>query len=324
MSQDSPNETWRPSAAISILRRRAELLAQIRHFFADRQVLEVETPALSRAASSEVHLQSMQVSVANIPIGYLHTSPELAMKRLLAAGSGDIYQLCKVFRAGEQGTRHNPEFTLLEWYRLGFDMQAMMQEVAALLNELLATQLHDAPIFMSYRQAFLDYAQIDPLASTPDQWQAAFNQYSGEEVAGASGTDWLDLLLSLVVQPKLPAARLVFITHFPAVQASLAKLDDADPRVARRFEVFVNGSELANGFEELTDYREQQQRIEAEQCVRREQGLACLPEDERFLAALAHGLPACSGVAVGVDRILMLVAGLTQVNEALSFDFTRA
>ena len=309
---------------MAVLHRRAELLSQIRRFFADRQVLEVETPALSQAASSEVHLQTMQVSATGMPTGYLHTSPELAMKRLLAAGSGDIYQLCKVFRAGEQGTRHNPEFTLLEWYRLGFDMPAMMQEVAVLLSELLATQLHAEPLFLSYRQALVDYAQVDPLATTPAQWQAAFLQHTGEGVAGASGSDWLDLLLSLVVQPKLPASRLVFITHFPAAQASLARLDAEDPRVARRFEVFVNGLELANGFEELTDVAEQRRRIEAEQHTRQCNGLACLPADARFLAALEHGLPACSGVALGVDRVVMLMLGLAQIREALSFDFTRA
>ena len=287
-------------------------------------MLEVETPALSHAASSEVHLQSMQVSASGMPTTYLHTSPELAMKRLLAAGSGDIYQVCKVFRAGEQGSRHNSEFSLLEWYRLGFDMQAMMSEVADLLIKLIPDHLTAAPLYLSYRQAFLEYAQVDPLSATSAQLQAAFEQHTQQSVAGASDTDWLDLILSFIVQPSLPRDRLVFITDFPAAQASLAKLDAQDPRVARRFEVFVAGLELANGFEELTDYAEQQQRIETEQAMRAAQGLPCLPVDKHFLAALQRGLPPCSGVAMGVDRVVMLATGQEHIAEVISFDFERA
>lgn len=324
MSADQPNETWRPSAALSILRQRAEIVNRIRHFFAERQVLEVETPALSHAASSEVHLQSMQVTAKGMPTAYLHTSPELAMKRLLAAGSGDIYQMCKVFRAGEQGSRHNPEFTLLEWYRVGYDMQALMQEVAELFNLVLSERLSTAPFILTYRQAFLDYAQVDPISATPAQLQAVFHRHTGQDVAGAKDSDWLDLILSFIVQPSLPKDCLVFLTDFPAAQASLAKLDAQDPRVARRFEVFVAGLEVANGFEELTDVGEQQQRIEAEQSRRRAQGLPCLPVDERFLAALHAGLPPCSGVAVGIDRVVMLATGQDHIAKVMSFDIGRA
>ena len=324
MTQDTHTEPWRPSAAIFVLRRRAQILQSIRDFFSRRHVLEVETPALSHAASSEVHLQSMQVSASGMPTTYLHTSPELAMKRLLAAGSGDIYQLCKVFRAGEQGSRHNSEFTLLEWYRLGFDMPAMMSEVADLLKVLIPDRHTAAPLYLSYRQAFLEYAQVDPLSATPAQLQAVFEQRTQQDVAGASNSDWLDLILSFIVQPNLPRNRLVFITEFPAAQASLAKLDEKDPRVARRFEVFVDGLELANGFEELTDCAEQQQRIETEQAMRAAQGLPCLPVDEHFLAALQAGLPACSGVAMGVDRLVMLATGQDHISDVVSFDFPRA
>ena len=320
---------WRPGASLDLLRRRARLLARVRAFFADRLVMEVETPVLAAAGVTDPHLENLQTVFAMAgetpgrPL-YLQTSPEYAMKRLLAAGSGDIYQLCKVFRAGEQGTRHNPEFTLLEWYRLGFDMQTMMQEVTALLSELLADRLIAMPITLTYRQAFIDYAQIDPFATSSAQWQQAFLQHTQQEVAGASESDWLDLLLSFVVQPRLPTDRLVFITHFPALQASLAKLDASDATLARRFEVFAGGLELANGFEELTDYTEQAQRIATEQTTRRTQGRDCLPVDARFLAALQHGLPACSGVAVGVDRIVMLATGQAQIADVISFDFTRA
>jgi len=324
VSQDHPNETWRPSAAISVLRQRAEILQRIRRFFAERQVMEVETPALSHAASSEVHLQTLQVKASGMPTTYLHTSPELAMKRLLAAGSGDIYQLCKVFRAGEQGGRHNPEFTLLEWYRLDFDMAALMQEVADLLTTVLSHRLTAEPLTLSYRQAFIEYAQVDPFTATSAQLQTAFEQQSQQQMTGMGEQDWLDLILSFIVQPQLPKDRLVFITGFPAAQASMAKLDAQDPSVARRFEVFVSGLELANGFEELTDSAQQQQRIEAEQARRQAAGLPCLPVDTHFLAALQAGLPPCSGVALGVDRLVMLASGQHQIADVLSFDFDRA
>jgi lysyl-tRNA synthetase class 2 len=315
---------WRPSAALSVLRHRADIVQRIRRFFAERQVLEVETPALSHAASSEVHLQSMQVSASGMPNLYLHTSPELAMKRLLAAGSGDIYQICKVFRAGEHGSRHNPEFTLLEWYRVGFDMQALMQEVSDLLTSLLSHRLVAPPLSLTYRQAFIEHAQVDPFTATPTQLQVAFQQHTGQDVAGVSDDDWLDLILSFVVQPQLPKDRLVLIRDFPAPQASLAKLNAQDPELACRFEVFVAGLELANGFEELTDASEQQQRIEVEQARRQSAGLPCLPLDQHFLSALRAGLPPCSGVAVGVDRIIMLASGQEQIGGVLSFEFERA
>jgi len=309
---------------MSVLRQRADILRQIREFFAERQVLEVETPALSQAASSEVHLQSMQVTASGMPTTYLHTSPELAMKRLLCAGSGDIYQLCKVFRAGEQGRHHNPEFTLLEWYRLGFDMPAMMEEVADLLTVVLPDLLRATPLTLTYRQAFLDYARIDPFEVSSAQLQAAFAHSTQQQVSDLGKDEWLDLSMSLIVQPCLPRGRLVFITGFPASQASLARLDANDPQVARRFEVFVNGLELANGFEELTDQAEQGQRIVAEQQRRQEMGLPQLPVDAHFLAALASGLPACSGVALGVDRLVMLATDQEQIADVLSFDFDRA
>lgn len=278
---------------------------------------------MSHAASSEVHLQSLQVSDVLGACGYLHTSPELAMKRLLAAGSGDIYQLCKVFRAGEQGARHNPEFTLLEWYRLGFDMQALIGEVCELLAELLAARIAAPVLQMTYREAFLEYARVDPLSASVPELQAVFHRYTQQDGIGVGDEDWLDLVLSMVVQPQLPTDRLVCITHFPAAQASLAKLDD-DPQLARRFEVFFGGLELANGFEELTDFTAQQQRIESEQARRAAAGLPCLPVDQHFLSALQAGLPACSGVAVGVDRVVMLACEQERIAQVVSFDYERA
>jgi lysyl-tRNA synthetase class 2 len=314
---------WRPSAALSVLRQRAELLHRIRLFFAERNVLEVETPILSHAASSEVHLQTLQVNASGMATTYLHTSPELAMKRLLAAGSGDIYQICKVFRGGEHGGRHNPEFTLLEWYRINYDMEALMREVAELCTIVLADRLRDAPLYLSYRQAFLDHAHIDPLTASDADMQQCFEQVTQQSVRGAHGSDWWDLVLSFIVQPNLPVDRLVFLTDFPAAQASLARLNPHDPRVACRFEVFMAGVELANGFEELTDFAEQQQRIDSEQTKRQTEGLPCLPVDQHFLAALQAGLPPCSGVALGVDRLVMLACHQERLSEVLSFDFDR-
>jgi lysyl-tRNA synthetase class 2 len=324
VARDQQIDQWRPSAAIAVLRQRAELLRTIRRFFAERQVLEVETPALSHAASSEVHLQSLQVTARDMPAAYLHTSPEFAMKRLLAAGSGDIYQICKVFRGSEQGCRHNPEFTLLEWYRLGFDMQALMSEVADLLNQVLPHRFNDGPLTLRYRDAFREYASIDPVTASTAELQHCFERCTQQAVPDASHNDYLDLLLSMVVQPRLPRERLVFLTHFPAAQASLAKLAEDDANLACRFEVFAGGLELANGFEELTDPVEQQRRIAAEQNTRHEQGLPCLPPDTHFLAALQQGLPACSGVALGVDRLVMLASGQECLAQVISFDFDRA
>lgn len=300
------------------------MLANIREFFSQRQVLEVETPALSHSASSEVHLQSMQVMAKDMPTAYLHTSPELFMKRLLAAGSGDIYQICKVFRAGEQGSCHNPEFTLLEWYRVGYDMQVLMQEVSELLTMLLPKVITQAPMYLSYSEAFMEFAQVDPFDSDADKLQQVFKQTTQQDVAGLNRQDWLDLILSVIVQPRLPKDRLVFITRFPAEQASLARLAKDDPSFACRFEVFANGLELANGFEELTDFNEQHTRIEAEQAKRQAEGLPCLPVDENFLAALQHGLPACSGVAMGIDRVIMLATQQNKIADVVSFDFERA
>ena len=317
---DKPD--WQPGATLATLRRRAELINLVRQYFARDNILEVETPILSRTASSEVHLQSWQATPgAHGPHFFLHTSPELFMKRLLAAGSGDIYQMCKVFRADEKGRQHNPEFTLLEWYRVGFDLRAMCGDVARLLREILGEHL---PVeTLSYRQAFLDTTGQDPYTADAAAMQGVFIDRTGQSVQGVGEGDWPDLLFSALVQPGLPRDCLVFITHFPAAQASLAKLDPQDAQCALRFEVFYNGIELANGFEELTDPFEQRQRIDAEQARRAASGLPVLPVDVQFLAALAAGLPPCSGVALGVDRLVMLSLGLSHISAVLSFDVTR-
>lgn len=324
MTQGVDSAHWQPCASLDTLRQRALIIDRLRRYFARHKVLEVETPVLSRAASSEVHLQSWQATAgAHGPRFYLHTSPELFMKRLLAAGSGDVYQICKVFRADEQGRYHNPEFTLLEWYRVGFDMDAMLADVERLLREMLGAHLQADTLTLTYRQAFFDTTGIDPFTADARAMQRVFSERTGQTVQGAVEDDWADLLFGEIVQPGLPRDRVVFVTHFPATQASLARLDPSDPQSALRFEAFFNGVELANGFEELTDPLQQRWRIENEQARRTAAGLPVLPVDERFLAALAAGLPRCSGVALGVDRLIMLSLGLAHISEVLSFDAER-
>jgi lysyl-tRNA synthetase class 2 len=302
------------------------MLQDIRAFFASGKVLEVETPILSRSATSEVHLSSWRAFTPTKPANEyaLHTSPELMMKRLLAAGSGDIYQICKVFRADEQGRRHAPEFSLLEWYRVGFDMVALMREVERLLNLILIKQIMAPAYIKTYLDVFLEYINCDPLQATTEELAAIYQRENSAQIVSPMGKqDWLDLILSEVIQPRLPHDRLVFITQFPAEQASLAQLDNTDPRVARRFEVFCNGMELANGFEELTDHTEQHLRMQNENKIRAEKGLPQVKLDEHFLAALQAGMPACSGVAVGLDRLLMLLLDVDDIDQVLTFSFER-
>jgi len=320
------HSNWRPDAKLETLKLRAQLLQRTRAFFAQRRVLEVETPALSHSATTEPHLNSWQV-ISTLRADqkfYLHTSPELPMKRLLAAGSGDIYQLCKVFREGELGSRHNPEFTLLEWYRTGFDMTAIMRDVEEYFMELLQDKLTHKAEFISWRQAFMDYANCDPFEATTENLKQVFTSYTKQEVPDIGDEAWLDLIMSQVVEPQFNRDRLVFVTHYPASQASLARLNRDDQRLAERFEVFAGGMELANGFHELTDANEQRQRIEHENQLRNQRGLSVVDVDEYFLAALDHGLPDCSGVAVGFDRLVMLAAGIPDIRQVMSFSFDNA
>jgi lysyl-tRNA synthetase class 2 len=315
---------WRPSALPASLVIRARLLQRIRAFFQAREVLEVETPLLSRAAVTDPHIESF---VVQGPRGdrsrYLHTSPEFAMKRLLAAGSGSIYQVCKVFREGEAGRQHNPEFSMLEWYRLGFNHLQLMTEVDDLLRVLLDGYLPlTDTLRLTYREAFQRNAGIDPLMASIPELQATVRQ-RGIDVTGLDQHDkdpWLDLLMTHVVEPALPRGGPVFIYDYPASQAALARIRQESPPVAERFELYLAGMELANGFHELTDAVEQRQRFTVELASREASRLACVPVDERFLAALESGLPACAGVALGIDRLVMLAAGVKSISEVIAFD----
>ncbi len=324
---------WRPSADLSVLRLRAELLAQIRAFFAARGVLEVETPALSAAAITDPHLASFNTcysgpgSQHGRPL-HLHTSPEFAMKRLLAAGSGCIYQIARVFRDGEAGSRHNPEFTLLEWYRVGFDHHRLMDEVAELVGMLLAGRLALAePERLSYRQIFQHHLNLDPHRATVADLAACAETRNISIPTGMPLDDpdpWLDLLLTHCVEPRLGSGRLTFVHDYPASQAALARLRPDDPPVGERFELYINGIELANGFHELGDTVEQRHRFAQENAARRAAGLPVMPVDEHLLAALEFGLPDCAGVALGFDRLVMLATRKTSLAEVLAFPLDRA
>ena len=318
---------WRPSAAREQLVARARLLARVREFFAARGVLEVDTPLIVNAPVSDVHLHSARVELSAQAPGtqparlFLHTSPEYAMKRLLAAGSGDIYQVCHVARALESGRVHNPEFTLLEWYRVGFSLGQLMDEVELLVRELLGTAASAERL--SYREVFLRELDLDPfLATTAQLARAAAPLGLG---AGALERDgYLELLMGALIGPRLGRDRLTFIYAYPASQAALARLDPEDARAAQRFELYARGIELANGFHELTAAPEQRARFEADNDTRRRAGLPVYDLDERLLAALGHGLPDCAGVALGLDRLLMLATGADHIEQVLAFPTRRA
>lgn len=314
---------WRPQAETRALQARAQLYAGLRRFFADAGVMEVETPLASHGGLTDPALESWRTAWS-APAGleplWLHTSPEFPMKRLLAAGSGPIYQICKVFRDGERGRRHHPEFTLLEWYRPGWELEQLMAEVADLVRGVLGQP--DRPVeILAYRDLFISRLGLDPFQVQTAELQACAQ---AQAIAGAKDLDldrdgWLDLLLTHCLEAGLGRAWLTFIRDYPPSQAALARIKPGPEPVAERFELYLEGLELANGFKELTDPREQRRRFEQDQVQRRDQGLAVPPLDERFLAALEAGLPAASGVALGLDRLLMVKIGANHIDQVLAF-----
>jgi|TARA_B110001469_G_scaffold34711_1_gene34955 lysyl-tRNA synthetase class 2 len=320
---------WQPSADIEQLQLRARVISQIRAFFAARNLLEVDTPVMSHYGVSDPHIDSIAAGYAthgdlsDQPMTqpmYLMSSPEYAMKRLLAAGSGNIYQIAKAFRNGEVGRRHNTEFTLLEWYRLDFDLQQLMQEVAELIDTVLKGAVLEWH-FWSYRQAFETILSINPLTASDADIQAkALAHVDIQMDACAPRNTWLDLLMSHCIEPKLPTA--CFIFDYPASQAALARLytDEFGHQVARRFEVYVNGIELANGYHELTDAHEQERRFALDNVTRLTMGKTPMAADIRLLQALQAGLPECAGVALGIERLLMLTSGETDIAKVMAFN----
>lgn len=323
----SATDRWLPSATRERLAQRAALLATVRQFFETRSVLEVETPMLVNAAVTDVNLRPVELVLGERRL-FLQTSPEYAMKRLLAAGMGDVYQLCKVVRGDERSRVHNPEFTMLEWYRVGFEMTDLIQEVAALLDALV-TRVGGAARALrqvTYREVFQTSLQVDPLeASTEDLAKiAAAHGLTGHNLTELDRDELLDFLMGAVIGPTLGRGEWLALTHYPASQAALAQLDPADPRVALRFEIYADGIELANGFQELADANEQRARFMADNAARCAQGLPEMPIDEPLLAALEAGLPACSGVALGFDRAMMVAVGAKRIDEVVSFTIENA
>jgi lysyl-tRNA synthetase class 2 len=316
---------WRPAANPNMLVARATLNQQIRNFFRARGVLEVETPLLARSIGTDPNLHPITAAYqawphASVDTFYLQTSPEFAMKRLLAAGSGSIFQLCKAFRNGESGSRHNPEFTMLEWYQPGYSLAQLMDEVEALITAVLG---HLSCTRRSYGDLFEHLLGIDPHAVTTTDLQQLVQQHLELSEPDPDHDTCLELLYSHVIEPQLQDA--VIIYDYPASQAALAKvaLNDKGQRIARRFELVIRGMEIANGYDELLDPQEQLQRFAHDQRLRIARGLPEVTADQHLLAALNHGLPACAGVALGVDRLLMLQTGATTIDGVLTFPLGR-
>lgn len=305
------------------------MLAMIRAFFAEREVLEVETPILSSAAATDPHLDSFSTQYTGPGFGgehrlYLNSSPEFAMKRLLAAGSGDIYQICKVFRQGELGLLHNPEFTMLEWYRLDFSLEQLMDEIEQLCV-YLASFLTPPFERITYQQAFQSHLGLDPF-HCPLSELKQICQSRGIEVTGLDEDrdDWLALLLTHVIEPELGREKPCFLYHYPPSQAALARVQDGNPAVALRCELYWQGVELANAYDELGSGELLLERFQQENDSRALQGKNIMPVDGHLLEALDHGLPPCSGVALGLDRLLMLLIGEKHLKNVLSFSLLKS
>ena len=304
------------------------MLHDIRAFFYQRDVQEVETPALSQAGNTDASIESFQVENQG-SVRYLHTSPEYPMKRMLVAGSGDIYQLCKVWRAGEYGRHHNPEFTLLEWYRLGFSYHQLMKEVEALLLSMLPS-VHSVSRFVSYQQLFLEVLDIDPHIASNAELQLQIEKQSFDVVGGDDGlgsldrSSRLDLLMTHCIEPTFSKDCLTFVYDYPAAQKALAALSESEVPVAQRFEVYLGTVELGNGYQEQTDADLNSKVLHSDRKKRLATGMNDIAVDEHFLAAIEKGLPRCAGVAIGVDRLLMCRLKKKNLQEVISFPWTVA
>ncbi|MGN6323809.1 MAG: EF-P lysine aminoacylase EpmA [Dyella sp.] len=310
------------------LQGRAKLYELIRNFFSDRGVLEVETPILSAAGNTDPNIESFNAPFhGHVDAGsrerWLRTSPEYPLKRLLADGVGDCYELGRVFRNGEAGERHNPEFTMLEWYRVGWTHRQLMEEAIALVEAALALVGHRVEVVIEgYRQIFLDELGLDPLHAEIDELRKPLAPYNIEP-SGLTRDDWLDLLITHKLQPAFPRDRITVIHDYPASQSALARIRPGDPPLAERFELYLGPYELANGYHELNDAAEQRARFERDNARRRERGLREMPIDEQLLAVLER-MPDCAGVAMGIERLLMCMAGTDRIADVLAFPFSKA
>ncbi|WP_047049239.1 elongation factor P--(R)-beta-lysine ligase [Vibrio mexicanus] len=322
------SSNWQPSASIESLKQRAAIINNIRQFFAHRNVLEVDTPAMSHATVTDIHLHTFQTDFVGPGYAdgkklYLMTSPEFHMKRLLAAGSGCIYQINKAFRNEESGRHHNPEFTMLEWYRVGFDHHQLMDEMDELLQLILTCSKAER---MTYQRAFQIVLGICPLEANMENLKQVANGLGLSDIANTEEDrdTLLQLLFSMGVEPKIGQDVPAFVYDFPASQAALAKINLEDPRVADRFEVYFKGIELANGFHELTDSSEQLQRFQSDNRMRNQMGLEEQPIDHHLIEALTCGLPNCAGVALGIDRLIMLALGCKHIDGVITFGFSNS
>ncbi len=315
---------YQPTCSIDALKARAAMYQKIRQFFAERGVLEVETPILSQAGVTDVHLASVQVQRhihGKLNTQYLQTSPEFPMKRLLASGSGAIYQICKVFRDDEHGRKHNSEFTMLEWYRPALDLKGLMHETADLLELCLSHRFGEVrPYLLSYKHAFQDRLEINPLQASLEQLKSVANRVGLNLDLGDDRLAYMDLLFSHFVEPSLGFDGPVFLTDFPPEMASLAKVkqDEDGELVAARFEVYIEGLELANAYDELLDADVLAARFEADNTERLKQGLPTIPTDHNLLAALPN-MPECSGIALGIDRLLMVSMNKMKIDQVIAF-----
>jgi len=315
---------WRPSSGPDVAKRRAALLRRLRAYFDACALIEVDTPALSQAAVSDVHIESLAVksSLTSEPL-YLHTSPEFFMKRMLAAGYPDIYSICRVFRDGEVGRSHQPEFTMLEWYRLGFNLNSIIQDTTqAIAIALQQPELSSNYETLNYQDAFLKTCGIDPLSCSIDA--LADVMAADQQLRASLGNEhraWLDLILTVKILPSLATDKLTVLQHYPADQAALARNCPNDAAVADRFEIFLGSTEIANGYVELIDSKIQSDRIASDQTYRKNHGLPKRPVDQAFIDALEFGLPACAGVAMGLERLQMLYDKTSDINDVITFAF---
>ncbi|MFZ2168199.1 MAG: EF-P lysine aminoacylase EpmA [Methylococcaceae bacterium] len=325
-----PN-TWQPACSLELMRLRARMLHNIRHFFSEKDVLEVETPLLGFSCGTDPQLDFFTTEYGLPPQQhrlFLQTSPEFAMKRLLAAGSGSIYQICKAFRNGELGRFHNPEFTMLEWYRVGFTLPQLMDEIAELIGLLFkGRRTLDTAQRFSYQEVFQRYTGLDPLVFSYQDYCAYALDNHIPEAVNISEYDhalWLDFIFSHKIQPQLGENALCMVYDYPACQSSLARINAGNSLVSDRVEVFINGIELGNGYYELADATEQDRRFDKEIGIRQQRKQPVTVKDKHLIAALEAGLPDCSGIAIGLDRLLMLLSDSASIQEVLNFPIDRA
>jgi len=315
---------WRPTSGPEAAKRRAGIHRRLRAYYDRESVLEIDTPALSSTAVTDIHIESLTVSssLSAAPL-FLHTSPEFCMKRLLASGYPDIYSICRVFRDAEVGRSHQPEFTMVEWYRLGFTLGEIIADtIAAIAAALDDSTLKDQVVSTDYRDAFIASCGVDPMgASISDLAEAAGADAGLRRTLGEERDDWLDLLMTTRVAPSFAADKLTVVKHYPASQAALARLCPDNSSVADRFEVFMGVVELANGYVELTDAKTQASRIADDQAARTRRKIPLRPHDQNLIAALESGLPACAGVAMGLERLQMMHDKTDDIRDVIPFPF---